>query len=196
MPDYRRSGPLETRREDLESFIWQARVARDVLKAANADPYERAKATCLWASLYHVVHSPRDETAEERAGRLDCLESLAAKAGISPLSFYLREFALDIGHAILASPDPEKKLARILYGPPKRGNKKRPFRESIEIAVAVKNLHDTGITLTEAYETVANTLGKSENFTSDAVRMIYGRAMKDRATASLVRLVVAGLVEI
>jgi hypothetical protein len=95
MPDYGQSDPLETGREseeipraEIESFFWHARAALGVLDAANADPNERAKSTRHWASLYRVVHSPRDETAEERARRLYFLESLAAKAGISPLSFY------------------------------------------------------------------------------------------------------------
>ena len=142
-----------------------------------------------------VVHFPRDETVEERAGRLDFLESLAAKAGIAPLLFYLREFALDIGHAILASPNPVKDLDCILHGQPKKGQPKRCFRESIEIAVDVEKLHAAGMTLTKSYETVANTLGKTQSFTSNAVRMIRGRVMKDSATASLVRLIVSGVVE-
>jgi hypothetical protein len=142
-----------------------------------------------------VVHSSQDEMPEERAGRLDRLESLATKAGIGPLSFYLHEFAHNIGHAILASPDPVKKLYCILHGPPKRGRKKRSLRKSIEIAVDVEKLHATGMTLAKAYESVASTLGKSGNLTGDAIRIIHERAMKDSATASLARLVAAGVVK-
>jgi hypothetical protein len=191
MSDYERD---ETRAA-LERLFWRARVARDVLNAATADPDERAKAACHWALLYRVVHSPRRETAEGRTRRLDFFESLAAMVGIAPLSFYLREFALDIGHAILVSPDPVTKLARILHGPPKRGRKKRSFRRSIEIAVDVEKLHATGMTLAKAYESVASSFGKSENVTSDAVRIVHEQAMKDRANASLVHLVAAGEVE-
>jgi hypothetical protein len=122
MPDYGQSGTgqeaEEIRRAELENFFWQARVAHGVLNAANADPDELAKAARHWALLYRVVHSSQDETPGERAGRLDRLESLATKAGIGPLSFYLHEFAHNIGHAILASPEPVKKLDRILHGPP------------------------------------------------------------------------------
>jgi hypothetical protein len=189
MSDYERD---ETRAA-LERLFWRARVARDVLNAATADPDERANAACHWALLYRVVHSPRRETAEGRTGRLDFFESLAAKVGIAPLSFYLREFALDVGHAILASPDPVTKLARILHGPPKRGRKKRFLHKSIEIAVDVEKLHATGMTLAKAYESVASTLGKSGNLTSDAVRIIHEKAMKKKS--SLVRLVAAGVVE-
>jgi|GEM_PF-4301792 len=191
MSDYKRD---ETRAA-LERLFWRARVARDVLNAATADPDERANAACHWALLYRVVHSPRRETAEGRTRRLDFFESLAAMTGIAPLSFYLREFALDIGHAILVSPDPVRKLARILHGPPKRGRKKRSFRRNIEIAVDVEKLHATGMTLAKAYESVASSLGKSENVTSDAVRIVHEQAMKDRANASLVHLVAAGEVE-
>ena len=86
-----------------------------------------------------------------------------------------------------------KKLDSILHGPPKRGRKKRSLRKSIEIAVDVEKLHATGITLAKAYESVASTLGKSGNLTSDAVRIIHEKAMKENAP--LVRLVAAGVAE-
>jgi hypothetical protein len=178
MPDYRQSGSPETGLQELETFFWQARVARDVLNAATADPDERAKATWRWALLYRLVYSTQNETTRAE------LESLAAKEGIAPLSHYLREFALDIANAILTDPDPVKKLDSILHGQPKRGQPKRSFRESIEIAVGVEQLRRADTPLTKAYEAVANTLGKTENFTSNAVRMIYGRVMKDSADAS------------
>jgi hypothetical protein len=197
MPDCRQSGLPEPGQKELESFFWKVRVARDVLNAYKADPHERAKAVSLWALLYHFVHSPQDETAEARVGRLARLDGLAAKEGIASLSINLREFALDIGHEILTSPAPVKKLDRILNGPPKVGRKKRSIRENIEIAADVEKLHDSGVTFAKAYESVASTLGKSRNITNDAVRIIHEREMKDResATASLVRLVAAGVVK-
>jgi hypothetical protein len=96
-------------------------------------------------------------------------------------------------HAILASPNPVKKLDCIIQGPPKRGAKKRSLRERIEIAADVEKLHAAGMRFAKAYESVASTLSKSESFTSDAVRIIHKKAMKE--DASLVRLVAAGVVE-
>lgn len=123
---------------ELAPIFWQARVAFDVLSAEDADSGDRAKAARHWALLYRVVHSPRNETAEEHARRLRCLESLAAKAGISPLSSYLHWLALDIGHALLASSDPVEAAATIFRAPPKEGNPGRPFNERIAMAVDVQ----------------------------------------------------------
>jgi hypothetical protein len=182
---------------ELERLFWRARVAQDVLKARGIDPGERAEAARHWAELYHEVYSPRDETAKERVARLAYLESLAATAGIAPLLRSLREFMQDIGHAILSSPDPVRKLDRILHGPSKRGAKNRTLRERIAIAAAVEKLLTNGMTPTKAYKSVASTLGESENFTADAVRIIYKRAtkMKNSADASRVRMVAAGVLE-
>ncbi len=193
MSDYER----ETRAA-LERLFWRARVARDVLNAATADLDERAKAACHWALLYRVVHSRRRETAEGHTRRLDFLESLAAKAGIAPLLYYLREFALDIGHAILASPNPVRNLDRILNGPPqksgpKKGTKKRSFRERIEIAAMVQKDRDDGKSLETACEKVADIT--HPRIGSDAVRRIYENETKKKGGAALVRLIARGRVE-
>jgi hypothetical protein len=194
MLDYKQLASLEARRKtgeidraELADFLWQAHIAQAILNAASSGPDERAKAMCHWVLLYRFAHSTRNET--ERAE----LESLAAKAGITRLSFYLHQFAIDFGTTILVSPNPVKKLDSLLNGPPKRGRKKHSSRENIEIAAAVEKLYVPGVvTFAEAYKSVASTLSKSRNITNDAVRIIHGRAMKDSATASAVRLVAAG----
>lgn len=181
MSDYERHEP----RAALERLFWQARIARDVLNAANADPDERAKAVRYWVALYRL-HSTQNET--ERAE----LESLAANAGISPLSFYLREFALDIGHAILVSPNPIAELSRILNGTAKLGPKERPFERRIEIAAHVEKLRFEGVTLENACEKVAETT-RNPHIGGVAVRRIYENAVKE--DLALVRAIAAGTVE-
>jgi hypothetical protein len=195
MSDYERD---ETR-ATLERLFWRARVARDVLNAASADPDERAKAACHWALLYRVVHSRRRETAEGRTRRLDFFESLAAMAGIAPLLFYLREFALGIGHTILASPNPVSKLDHILNGPPKtksgprKGTKKRSFRERIEIAEMVQTYRNADISLEKACEIIAKIT--NPRIGSDAVRRIYENETKEKGGAALVRFIARGEME-
>jgi hypothetical protein len=180
----------------LRDFLWEACIDFDVMASVTPKPDRLAEATRRLALLYRLVHSRRWELPpEEDTRRQATLEKIADEAGLPNLHFQLREFMQDIGHAILVSPDPVTKLARILHGPPKRGRKKRSFRGSIEIAVDVEKLHATGMTLAKAYESVASSLGKSENVTSDAVRIVHEKAMKDRANASLVHLVAAGEVE-
>jgi hypothetical protein len=148
--------------------------------------------------LYRVVHRPRDESSAERSKRIARIDELAAKAGLSPILFHLQEFWLDIGNAALISPDPGEALDRSLHRPPKRGQPKRGFREGVEMASAVEKLRCEGMTRENACKKVAVDLneGKTGNLTGDAVRLACKRVMKDRAAASLVRLIVAGLAEL
>jgi hypothetical protein len=171
--------------ELTENFFWRARSALDVMNAANARAEDRAKAGRLWASLYRTVHAPRDETSAERGERIERINKLAAVAGLSPILFHLREFALDMGHSTLIA-------ANAVGGGRIVGRARRDPVESAKIAGAVETLRAKGETLVRACETVAS--GLRLNITADAVRTIYKRAMKGKASASLVRLVAAGLV--
>jgi hypothetical protein len=173
--------------ELTENFFWRARSALDVLNSVNATLDERALATRLWASLYRTVHAPRDETSSEKAGRIRELDKLAAVASLSPIMFHLREFALDMGHSTLIA-------ANAVGGGRIGGRARRDPVESAKIAAAVETLRAGGATLARACETVAS--GLRLNITADAVRTIYKSAMKGKASASLVRLVAAGLVEL
>jgi hypothetical protein len=201
MPDYGQPGSPELgrgadeiRRAELAPIFWQAREALDVLNAKNADPGDRAKAACHWASLYHFVHSPRDETDEERAARLVFLERLAAEAGVAPLLFYLREFALDIAHAILASSDPINAAATIFRDPPREGNPGRPFNECIAMAVDVqKKRWLEGMTLENACGEVAEKT-RDPRIGSDAVRRIYENVKKEKKAVALMGVIAAGQV--
>jgi hypothetical protein len=170
----------------LEKLVWRARIDRDVLKAASASPEDRASATDTWACLYRLVKFDRDESDKERARLIDYLESLAAKAGISRLSFYLSEFALDIGHAQIMGYDP-------LGGPLPEGRKERPLSARIEIAAAVQRLRDSGMSVKKSCKEVAETT--NPRISADAVRRIYENATKTEAGSALVRLVAAGAVE-
>jgi hypothetical protein len=89
--------------ELTEDFFWRARSALDVLNAGPA--CGRARAARLWAELYRTVHAPRDETGAERSERIGRIDKLAAVAGLAPIMFHLQEFALDLAHAELTSPD-------------------------------------------------------------------------------------------
>lgn len=193
-------GAEERRNEaqsELKAFLWQAKIDSGIIASVNPNPHCLAEAKRRWALLYSLVHLRRWELPpEEDTRRQAVLEKIAAEAGLPNLHFRLREFMQDIGHAILVRPDPVMTLARILHGPASRGRKKRAFNLRIEIAVDVEKKRCEGMTLAKAYESVASTLGKSGNLTSDAVRIIHERAMKDSPAASLVRLVAAGVVEI
>ena len=122
----------------LRDFLWKARIDSGVMASVNPKPDRLAEATRRWALLYRLA--PPEEDARRQA----ILEKIADGAGLPNLHFQLREFMQDIAHAILASPDPVRKLDRILSGPPKtksgpkKGTKKRSFRERIEIAAMVQ----------------------------------------------------------
>jgi hypothetical protein len=184
----------------LESFLWQTCAAQGVLNSATADPNERAKAASIWAELFRLAHASRGETAEERATRLDCLETVAAHAGLSPLLIHLREFALDIAAEALADSDPAKKIGCILRGPPKtrrgprKGTTKRPLRERVEIAAEVQRGRYDDMSLETASEKVAENMKSCVS--GVAVRRIYEKEKATKAGASLVRLVAIGKVKV
>jgi hypothetical protein len=177
-------GVLTGRLSQLDRLFYQA-----------SRPPERASATRLWLELYRIVHDERDETSDERAERIGRIDKLAAVAGLSPIQFHLREFQLDISHAVFTSPNPGKALDRILHDTPKRGQPKRGFREGVEMASAVEKSRSEGATLESACREVAASLSKTGNLTGDAVRLAYKRVMRDGAAASLVRLIAARRVE-
>jgi hypothetical protein len=182
-------------RSRLAEFFWRARIARGDLNAATADPHERAKAHSIWALLFRLAYSRRCELPpDEIARRCNVLKELAAAAGLSDLHHQLRRFAENIATACLISPDPVKKLARILHGPPKAGPKERPFRKRIEIAAMVQRFRDADMALEKACERVVGTT--SPRIGSDAVRRIYENATKTKRGAALVRLVANDEVEL
>jgi hypothetical protein len=159
----------------LEKLLFQARIARDRLLAANCTPDDRAKAASHWVALFRDVYSSRDETAEERAKRLEYLESLAAKVGLSPLAFYLREFKLDFPQTFFTGPVVVKR---------KVGRPEREFAEAIDIAERVEDQRIDGLTLEKACKAVSEDLGKTGEGEGDAIRKIYekhkGRLMSPR----------------
>jgi hypothetical protein len=180
--------------ELTENFFWKARSALDVLNAVNADPDERARAASLWAELYRAVHALRDETGGERALRIGRIDKLAAVAGLSPILFHLREFEFDLNHAVLTSPDPVKKLDRILHGTPKEGNPGRPFNERIAMAVDVqKKRWLEGMTHEKACGEIAEKT-RDPCIGRDAVRSIYENVRKEKKAAALMRVIAAGQV--
>jgi hypothetical protein len=175
----------------LRDFLWKARIDAGIIASVNPKPDRLAEATLRWALLYRLVHSRRWELQpEEDTRRQAILEKIADEAGLPNLPLQLHEFMQDIGHAILVSPDPVKKLARILTGTAKRGPKEKAFEQRIEIAAAVEKLRSEGMTLENACEKVTETtrprIGK------DAVRRIYENATK--GNGPLVRQVAAGKV--
>jgi hypothetical protein len=193
MLDHKQLASLEARREtgdidraELADFLWQAHIAQAILNAASSGPDERAKAMCHWVLLYRFAHSIRNET--ERAE----LESLAAEAGITRLSFYLHQFAIDFGTTILVSPNPEMELSRILKGTAKPGPKERPFERRIEIAADVEKLRFEGMTLATASNKVAETT-RNPHIGGEAVRRIYEDAVKE--DLALVQAIAEGTVE-
>jgi hypothetical protein len=159
----------------LEKLLFQARIARDRLLAAKCTPDERAKAARYWVALFRDVYSSRNETAEERAKRLDHLEGLAANVGLSPLAFYLREFKLDYPQTFFTGPAVVKR---------KVGRPEREFTEAIDIAERVEDLRIDGLTLEKACRAVAEDLGRTGEGEGDAIRKIYekhkGRLMSPR----------------
>jgi hypothetical protein len=169
--------PFDDHSQD-ESFFWRARTAYDVLHSVTAMPTDRVKATKLWANLYRVVHSSRDETGDEHAKRITKIDAEAAKAGLSPILFHLREFALDIAHAELARDNKEPLETR--------GRPRRDWKKSIEIAGSVERLRGS-TTREEAFVMVAETTFPAIG--ADAVKTIYETATRTKAGKSLVRLV-------
>jgi hypothetical protein len=193
MVDYKQLASLEAGRKtgeidraELADFLWQAHIAQAILNAASSGPDERAKAMCHWVLLYRFAHSTRNET--ERAE----LESLAAKAGITRLSFYLHQFAIDFGTTILVSPDPVTELSRILNGTAKPGPKERPFERRFEIAAAVEKLRFESMTLDTASKKVAETT-RNPHIGGEAVRRVYEDAVKEDLV--LVQAIAAGTVK-
>lgn len=192
-------------RSTLRDFLWKARIDFDVMASVNPKPDRLAEAARRWALLYRLVHSRRWEP-EEETRRQAILEKIADEAGLPSLHFQLCWFMQDIGHAILASPDPVKKCACILRRPSRRGRKERPFAQRVEIAAEVEKLRPVkklrpdgsfekrpGMTRENACKKVAETTRPLIGI--DAVRRIYENATKEKGGAALVRLVAADLVE-
>jgi hypothetical protein len=180
----------------LRWFLWKARSALDTMNAASVSPDDLSRAVQVWALLFRLQQTSCDEGVRR-------LNRLASEIGISPLSFYLREFDRDVGRAIFASSDPVKRLDRILHGrPPMAGRRGRDYKNRIKIAASVEKLLREGMGVTKAYKTVASTPGKHAGFSADAVQKIYKSVMrkrpdqeKDSADASLVRLIASDIVE-
>jgi hypothetical protein len=172
--------------ELTENFFWKARSALDVLNAVNADPDERARAASLWAELYRAVHALRDETGGERALRIGRIDKLAAVAGLSPILFHLREFSLDLNHAVLTSPNPGKTLDSIIHGPPREGNPGRAFNERIAMAVDVQKKRWLGMTDEKACGEIAEKT-RDPHIGRDAVRSIRASSPARRDVQILYR---------
>jgi hypothetical protein len=189
--DRARSFKLADADDLTEEFFWQARSALDVLNAVNAAPDERARATRLWAALFRVVHSSRDETSGEKAQRIGRIDKLAAGAGLSPILFHLREFAFDIGYAILASPGPVEAAAPCFRDPPREGNPGRPFNERIAMAADVQKKRWLGMTEDDACKEFAKTT-HNPHIGKEAVRSIYENVRKEKKAAALMRVIAAG----
>jgi len=155
--------------------------------------FARAEASRLWLELLCVVDAPRDETSTERGNRIARLNDLAALAGLSPILFHLREFSLDLNHAVFTSPNPGKTLDSIIHGPPREGNPGRAFNERIAMAVGVQKKRWLGMTDEKACGEIAEKT-RDPHIGRDAVRSIYENVMKEEKAAALMRVIAASQV--
>jgi len=157
-------------REKIKALLRQVRLDFSTLRAVRPDKRNRAKATQRIGLLVRLMNDSAvsHETIVER--RLKLIE-ISKEVGLPNLYQRVREFAEEIGTAVLASPDPEKKLNSILHGT--AGQPKRDNKERIEILAEVLKLLP-GMTPSEAYKKVSEKLGKEKraNITPDAVRKI------------------------
>jgi hypothetical protein len=192
---HRAGGLVDPSQSELsEDFFWRPRAALDILKSVNAPDDARAEATRVWLELYRVVHLPRDETGAERGKRIDRLDELAervgltAPAGLSPILFYLREFWLDLTHPASFSSTPGKTLDRIIHGPPREGTPGRPFDERIAMAVEVQKRRLLGMTAEKACREIAEKT-HDPHIGKDAVRRIYENVLRDEKDSRLMRVI-------
>jgi hypothetical protein len=156
--------------EKFTALLWQARLDFGTLRAVRPGKHNRADATQRIRLLVRLMNDPA-VSRDALVNRRRILITIGKQVGLPNLYNQLRQLAEDIGTAVLASPDPEKKLNSILHGT--AGQPKRDDKERIEILAEVLKLLPV-MTPSEAYKKVSDKLGKEKraNFTPDAVRKI------------------------
>jgi hypothetical protein len=153
--------------ERLADLLWQARIARDRLNAANCTPEDRAEALRVWDEV-------RREVESASRGKLDYLESLASQHGLPPLKFCLREIEPELIPIRLAR---FRKTGETKEAKKGRGRPERSFGEIFDIASEVNVLRAHGEKFEWARDQVARRLGKSVGSIHETYRQ-YKRRMK------------------